>query len=184
MRISLFVIFFLLIFNVSLKSNEKSNIIEELKNLDNLKFNFIQTTNQVVEKGSCILVFPKKLKCDYSDKNKKEIIINQNIMAITQKRYNKTIYYPLSKSSFINILNKKDLIKEIRIGKITIDDYLNISHISEYGNKTLIRFNKSSHLLAGWVYLDQFNNKITFEIEIVSKNETIDDNIFSLPEKS
>ena len=35
------------------------------------------------------------------------------MMAITQKRYGKTLFYPLSKSTFINILSKNELIKII-----------------------------------------------------------------------
>ena len=35
-----------------------------------------------------------------------ELIVNKKMMAITQKRYGKTLFYPLSKSNFINILSK------------------------------------------------------------------------------
>ena len=46
------------------------------------------------------------------------------MMAITQKRYEKTLFYPLSKSTFINILSKNELIKIINKSDTTIDDYL------------------------------------------------------------
>ena len=52
------------------------------------------------------------LKCNYEDKNEKELIVNKTMMTITQKRYGKTLFYPLSKS-FINILSKNELIKII-----------------------------------------------------------------------
>ena len=162
---------------------DKYKIINKLNSLDNIQFNFTQKTNEKVEKGKCILAFPSKLKCIYEDKNKKELIINKKMMAITQKRYEKTLFYPLSKSNFINILSKNELIKIINKSDITTDDYLNIVLINEQNSKTLIRFNKNDFLLAGWVSLDQYNNKVIFEIEIYSINEMIDDKIFTLPSR-
>ena len=87
-----------LIFTNSIAA-EKSKIIKKLNSIDNINFNFTQKTNEKVEKGKCILVFPSKLKCNYEDKNEKELIVNKKMMAITQKRYEKTFFYPLSKSS-------------------------------------------------------------------------------------
>ena len=79
-----------------------------MNNIDNIQFKFTQKTNENIAKGKCILAFPSKLKCDYKDKNEKELIVNKKMMAITQKRYGKTLFYPLSKSTFINILNKNE----------------------------------------------------------------------------
>ena len=128
--------------------------------------------------------FSKKLKCDYEDKNKKELIINKKTMAITQKRYEKTLFYPLSKSTFINILGKNELIKIINESNTIIDDYVNIVFIDSNNFKTLIRFDKEDFLLAGWVSSDQYNNQIIFEIEITSTNQMVDDKIFNLPSRS
>ena len=177
----LFLCFYLIFLNCT--AAEKSKIIDKLKSIDNLRFNFTQKTNEKVEKGKCILAFPSKLKCIYEDKNKKELIVNKKMMAITQKRYEKTLFYPLSKSNFINILSKNELIKIINESDTTTDDYLNIVLNSEQNYKTLIRFNKNDYLLAGWVSLDQYNNKVIFEIEIYSINEMIDDKIFTLPSR-
>ena len=172
-----------LIFTNSIAA-EKSKIIKKLNSIDNIKFNFTQKTNEKVEKGKCILVFPSKLKCNYEDKNEKELIVNKKMMAITQKRYEKTFFYPLSKSTFINILSKNELIKIINTSNTIINDYLNIVFINESNSKTLIRFDKDNFLLAGWVSSDQYNNKVIFEIEITSTNQTIDDKIFTLPNRS
>ena len=181
LKAAIFFCLFFIFANIS--AAEKSKIINKLNSIDNIQFNFIQKTNEKLEKGKCILVFPSKLKCIYEDKNKKELIINKKMMAITQKRYGKTLFYPLSKSNFINILSKNELIKIINESNITTDDYLNIVLINEQNSKTLIRFNKNDFLLAGWVSLDQYNNKVIFEIEIYSINEMIDDKIFTLPSK-
>ena len=173
---------FYLLFTTSVAA-DKFKIINKLNSLDNIQFNFTQKTNERVEKGKCILAFPSKLKCIYEDKNKKELIINKKMMAITQKRYEKTLFYPLSKSNFINILSKNELIKIINESNTTTDDYLNIVLTNEQNSKTLIRFNKNDFLLAGWVSLDQYNNKVIFEIEIYSINKIIDDKIFTLPSR-
>ena len=96
------IIFILL--SVNLFASEKDQIVAQLNNLKSLEFTFNQVVNDKIEKGSCLLEFPGKLKCDYFDDKKKELIINKKKLAITQKRYNKTYYYPISKSPFLNIL--------------------------------------------------------------------------------
>ena len=163
--------------------NEKSKIIKNLNNIDNIKFKFTQKTNENVEKGKCILVFPSKLKCTYQDKNKKELIVNKKMMAITQKRYGKSLFYPLSKSTFINILGKNELIKIINENSIVIDDHINIVFFDTNNIKTLIKFDKKKFLLAGWASSDQYNNQVVFEIEITSINQLINDKIFNLPSR-
>ena len=181
-RVVIFFCIFLILTHSSV--NEKSKIIDKLNDIDNIQFEFIQTTNENVEKGKCILVFPGKLKCDYKDKNKKELIVNKKMMAITQKRYGKTLFYPLSKSTFINILSKNELIKIINESNTIIDDYINIIFIDKNNIKTLIKFDKKKFLLAGWTSSDQYNNQIVFEIEITSVNQMINNNVFTLPSKS
>ena len=100
-RVVIFFCLFLIFTHSSV--NDKSKIINNLKNIDNIQFKFTQTTNENIEKGKCILAFPGKLKCDYKDKNEKELIVNKKIMAITQKRYGKTLFYPLTNFSFDGI---------------------------------------------------------------------------------
>ena len=181
-RVAIFFCLFLIFTHSSV--NEKSKIINNLNNIDNIQFKFTQTTNENIEKGKCILAFPGKLKCDYKDKNEKELIVNKKMMAITQKRYGKTLFYPLSKSTFINILSKNELIKIINESSTFIDDYINVIFIDKNNIKTLIKFDKNKFLLAGWTSSDQYNNQIVFEIEITSVNQMINNNVFTLPSKS
>ena len=180
-RVVIFICLFLIFTHSSV--NEKYKIIKNLKNIDNIQFKFTQKTNKDIEKGKCILAFPGKLKCDYIDKNEKELIVNKKMMAITQKRYGKTLFYPLSKSTFINILNKNELIKVINESSTIIDDYINIVFTDKNNIKTLIKFDKKEFLLAGWTTFDQYNNQIAFEIEITSLNQMINNNVFTLPSK-
>lgn len=173
-------IFLLFSFENLAIANEKENIINELKNTRSLKFNFKQKTNEKYEIGVCYLVFPKKLKCNYDDKNQKELIINNNRLSITQKRYNKTLYYSVKKSPFLQILDKKklfDLIEE------SILEYKNNQIHLTYDDerKITILFKEKDFDLIGWKIKDQFENKISFLIEILSKNEEINLNIFKIP---
>ena len=179
-------VFFFIIFLIStnLKANEKLKIINKLNTIDNIQFNFSQKTNQRMENGNCVLVFPNKLKCNYKNKDQKELIVNKKMMAITQKRYGKTLFYPLSKSTFINILSKNELINIIKEGEIFVDDYFNIVFFNESNSKTLIRFNKNDFLLAGWVSKDQYNNEVIFKIEVISTNQIVNGKIFTLPSKN
>ena len=185
MKVISLVFFFLILVNfVYLEASEKLNIIKSLNKIDNIKFGFIQTTNNTVEKGICILSFPQKLKCNYDDKDQKELIVNKTLMAITQRRYNKTLIYPMSKSNFIKILNKNELISVIKSSSLVTDDYHKIIFNSEENSKTTINFEKSNFLLAGWVTSDQFNNTVAFKIKIISINENVDEKIFKIPKKS
>ena len=180
-RVVIFFCLFLIFTHSSV--NEKSKIINNLKNIDNIQFKFTQKTNENIEKGKCILAFPGKLKCDYMNKNEKELIVNKKMMAITQKRYGKTLFYPLSKSTFLNILNRDELIKVINESNTIIDDHINIVFINKNNIKKLIKFYKKEILLAGWTSFDQYNNQIAFEIEITSLNQKINSNVFTLPSK-
>ena len=91
---------------MNLNANEKKQIVTNLENLNSLEFTFNQLINDKKEKGTCILQFPGKLKCNYFDDKQKELVINDSKLAITQKRYDKTYHYSISKSPFLNMLYK------------------------------------------------------------------------------
>ena len=55
----------------NLYASEKEKIITQLNDLNSLEFTFNQMINEKNEKGSCLLEFPGKLKCDYFDDKKK-----------------------------------------------------------------------------------------------------------------
>ena len=175
----LFLIFFFLPAN--LFANEKDQIINQLNNLNSLEFTFNQLINDKTEKGSCLLEFPGKLKCDYFDDKEKELIINNKRLAITQKRYNKTYHYPISKSPFLNILYKDKLSEIIKLGKIEIQDKnIKLSYSDE--NQIYIFFDKKNLNLTGWEITDQYNNIINFSLNIVAKNYIYKKKTFEIPQ--
>ena len=178
--IRLFLIFVLISISFSLSANEKNQIITKLNNLNSLEFTFNQIINEKIEKGNCILEFPGKLKCDYFDDKKKELIINKKRLAITQKRYNKTYYYPISKSPFINILYKDKLLEIVKSGELELSDQkIKLIYIGK--NKITIFFDRKTLDLRGWQIIDQYNNNINFSLAIVAKNDVFKKGTFRIP---
>jgi len=173
-------IFFILL-SANLSANEKDQIVAQLNNLNSLEFTFDQIINDKTEKGSCLLEFPGKLKCDYFDDKKKELIINKKRLAITQKRYNKTYYYPISKSPFLNILYKDKLLEIVKSGKLELSDQIiKLNYLSE--NEITVFFDKKTLDLKGWQIIDQYNNKINFSLNIIAKNDVFKKETFKIPE--
>ena len=175
----LIILFFLFSFN--LHANEKNKILTQLKELHSIEFTFNQYTNEKVESGNCLQEFPGKLKCNYFDDKHKELIINNKKLAITQKRYNKTYHYPISKSPFLNILYKDKLSEIIKLGKIEIQNKnIKLSYSDE--NQIYIFFDKKNLNLTGWEITDQYNNIINFSLNIVAKNDIYKKKTFEIPQ--
>ena len=173
-------IFFLLL-SANLSAGEKNQIITQLNNLNSLEFTFDQIINDKTEKGNCLLEFPGKLKCDYFDDKKKELIINKKRLAITQKRYNKTYYYPISKSPFLNILYKDKLLEIVKSGKLYLsDEIIKLVYLGE--NEITVFFDKETLDLKGWQIIDQYNNNINFSLKIIAKNDVLKKGTFKIPE--
>jgi outer membrane lipoprotein-sorting protein len=175
----LLVIIFIL-FSFNLFANEKDQIINQLKNLNSLEFTFNQLTNDKMEKGNCLLKFSGKLKCEYFDNKEKEIVINNKKLAITQKRYNKTYRYPISKSPFLNILYKDKLLAIIKTGELKITkNIIKLIYLNE--NEITVFFDRKTLDLKGWEIIDQYNNIINFTLNIISKNDIYKKGTFKIP---
>ena len=70
MKIYIYIL--LLIFLTSKTSaNIKENIILNLKNIENINFNFEQNINGKIENGNCTIQYPKKILCKYNLGNQK-----------------------------------------------------------------------------------------------------------------
>ena len=179
-RIKFLISFFLLI-TTSLLADEKDQIIAQLNSLNSLEFTFDQLINQKTEKGSCILEFPGKLKCNYFDDKKKELVINNKRLAITQRRYNKTYHYPISKSPFLNILYKDKLLEIVQSGKLEFSDQT-IKLVYFGDNEITVFFDKKNLDLKGWEIKDQYNNNINFSLNIIAKYDTYKRGTFKVPE--
>ena len=176
----IFLISIFILISTNLSGNEKSQIITQLKKLNSLEFTFDQLINEKAEKGSCVLEFPGKLKCNYFDDKEKELIINNKRLAITQKKYNIPYHYPISKSPFLNILYKDKLLNIIQSGELKlINQMIELIYLDE--NKIIVFFDRKTLDLRGWKIIDQYNNNINFSLKIVTKNDVYKKNFFKIP---
>ena len=87
-------IFLFLLFSiVEASATIKEEIIQNLKNTNNLTFNFEQNVNGKTENGHCAILFPQKIFCKYNLKNDKILVSNGKSIAI---KTNSSYYlYPL-----------------------------------------------------------------------------------------
>ncbi len=177
----IFSLSFFLLITTSLFANEKDRIVAQLNSLNSLEFTFNQLINEKTEKGSCLLEFPGKLKCNYFDDKKKELVINNKRLAITQKRYNKTYHYPVSNSPFLNILYKDKLLEIVQSGKLELSDQ-SIKLVYFGVNEITVFFDKKKLDLKGWKIKDQYNNNINFSLNIIAKNDSYKKGTFKVPE--
>ena len=61
----LYLLFFLFFITTS-NANNTDSIINNLKNIENINFKFEQNVNKKIEKGNCIVQYPKKIFCEYT----------------------------------------------------------------------------------------------------------------------
>ena len=179
------VVFFILNFYSPTYSFTKEKIISQMQRTNNLSFNFIQTINNKNENGKCIIKYPKKIRCEYNNSNKKIIVSNGKSLVI-KNRYAQTYYfYPLRKTPLEFLLDKKYLLSKMKILEPReIDNkYLNFN-ISENYNEINIFFDKKNFSLIGWQTEDIYQNLVITFISSVRINQKIDDKIFILPKNN
>ena len=100
-------IIFLSLGIIEISASEKDAIKKNLKEIDNFSFNFEQNINGKIEKGNCIVQYPKKIYCEYDLSNGKILVSNGRSLVIKSK----TSYYlyPL-KSTPLNLILDKDFL--------------------------------------------------------------------------
>jgi len=164
----------------SASANKKENIINNLKETKNINFDFEQNINKKIEKGNCVIEYPKKIFCEYLGSNNKILVSNGNSLVIkTRASY---YLYPLEKTPLNLILDKDYLINKIyNLKERVIDDSFINYKINENGSEINIFFDNQSYNLIGWQTKDVYQNlNITF-LSSIKKNEIINKNIFKLP---
>ena len=154
-KISLLIIFFVISISAKAESNKEiiQKIASRFDDMNNIQFDFIQTSNGLVEKGSCYLSYAKKLICRYLGDEQKEIIIKNNTLIVIKKKYQKIYYYRMANSVFATILDKKKIIKQInQIRKIAIKDNNFVIEFKNNENAGSVRLfiNKDTFNIAGW----------------------------------
>jgi outer membrane lipoprotein-sorting protein len=172
------IVFFFLVNNSN--ANNKENIINNLKSTKNINFDFEQNINKKIEKGNCVIEYPKKIFCEYSGSNNKILVSNGNSLVI---KTNASYYlYPLEKTPLNFILDKNYLINKIyNIEEKVLDESFINFKINENGSEINIFFDNQTFNLIGWQTKDMYQNlNITF-LTSVKKNESINKSLFKLP---
>ena len=173
-KISLLIIFFTIPISAKAESNQEiiQKITNKFNDINNIQFDFIQTNNKLIEKGSCYLSYTKKLICRYLGDEQKEIIIKNNTLIVIKKKYQKIYYYRMANSVFATILDKKKIIKQVnQIRKIKIEDNNFVIEFKNNENATSVQLfiNKDTFNVAGWKTAGYDQQPITF---IIKNNQT------------
>ncbi len=173
---------FLILFINNVSAEVKENIIQNLKNTNNISFNFEQNINGKIENGKCVIKYPKKIFCNYNLSNEKILVSNGKTLVIKTK----TSYYlyPLDKTPLNLILDKNYLLNKIKNSKERhVDDkYINYTFV-EGDNKINIFFNKINYTLIGWQTSDIYQNLNIIFLSSIIKNQDLNKDLFKLPEK-
>jgi outer membrane lipoprotein-sorting protein len=93
-----FFILLILYFSSPAKAAIKEEIIQNLKITKNISFNFEQNIDEKIEKGNCIVQYPRKIYCYYDNINKKIMVSNGKSLVIKNKLSNQYYIYPLKKT--------------------------------------------------------------------------------------
>ena len=167
-------------FNINSNASNKENIINNLKNTKNFNFDFEQNINKKIEKGNCIIEYPRKIYCEYIGKKDKILVSNGKSLVIkTKVSYYR---YPLSKTPLYLILDKKFLINKIyNLEERLIDDSLINYTIKEKDYEINIFFDDLTFNLIGWQTKDVYQNLTMTFISSIKRNEIFDKDIFKLP---
>ncbi len=179
MRIFVLIFFFLLQNNVA--ASIKSKIIDNLKLTENLKFNFVQKIGKKIEKGECIISYPKKIFCKYDDRYNKILVSNGKSLVINSDRSNQYYRYSLDKTPLNLILDKKFLINKMNDSESLSNSFNNYSFKIIYEKTSInIFFDKKTLKLIGWTTNDIYQNKVETKISNVENNLMINNNIFKI----
>ena len=176
----LILIFFILISNS--KAEIKEQIIENLQNVQNLRFKFEQNINGKIENGICTIKYPKKIYCKYMKNNK---ILVSNGKSLVIKTETSFYRYSLKKTPLNLILDKNFLIKKINFLKENIIDKNLINFtIVENDNEIDVFFDIKTFNLVGWKTRDIYQNTNITYLSSIQKNKKITKNLFKIPSQN
>ncbi|MDB3895104.1 outer-membrane lipoprotein carrier protein LolA [Candidatus Pelagibacter sp.] len=175
-------LFITLILISNAQATNKEKIIENLKNTDNLNFEFEQNINGKVENGNCTIKYSKKIFCKYKKNNKILVSNGKSLVIKTRSSYYR---YPLKKTPLNLILDKKFLIEKINNLEETIVDRSFINFIIiEKDNKINIFFDNKTFNLIGWQTKDIYQNINITYLSSIKTNQKITKNLFKLPSQN
>jgi outer membrane lipoprotein-sorting protein len=171
----------LLFFCNQLNASEKNKIIENLIKINSLQFNFTQISSDGQENGSCILIYPKKMRCIY-DEQKKEIIINDDYLYLIDKEGNKNYNYSIKDTPLGVMLDKKSLIEKLsNIEKFNITNNFIIATVDvSFNERVDIYFEPKNFTILGWRIKNYDKSTLEFMMKNIKVNVNSDEK-FQIP---
>jgi len=179
MRILLFIFFFL--FNNFANASIISKIINNIDSTKSMKFNFVQKIDGKIEKGECIVVYPKKIFCKYIDFYNKILVSNGKSLVINSDKNNQYFRYSLDKTPLNLILDKKFIISKIyKLEEDSNFPFYYVFDLDYENNSIKVFFNKNDLNLIGWETKDIYQNIVQTFISDIQKNISVDNKIFNI----
>ncbi len=177
-----FVIIYLSVIS-DLSASIKENIIQKFSDVKNVSFDFEQNINGKIEKGNCVIEYPKKIYCRYNLSNQKVLVADGKSLVI--KTLSSYYFYPLEKTPLDTILNKEYLIKKItNLDQRDIgDNYINFNFV-ENENEINLFFDKKTFNLIGWQTVDIYQNVSITYLSSIKRNQKLKKEIFQLPKQN
>ena len=161
-------------------ANNKERIVENLKKIENLNFEFEQNINGKIETGDCVINYPKKIFCKYNKKNNKILVSNGKSIVI--KTITSYYRYPIEKTPLNFILDKDFLIGKIYNLDEKDKNSLFINYeITDSNNQLNIFFDRGNFNLIGWETKDVYQNLSITYLNSIKINQKINQNLFKLP---
>ena len=176
-------ILFIIFLTSKTSANIKENIILNLKNIENINFDFEQNINGKIEKGNCTIEYPKRIFCKYNLGNQKILVSDGKSLIIkTIASYYK---YSLDKTPLNYLLDKEFLIKKINgsNARIVQKKFINFK-FTEDENEINVFFDIKNFSLLGWQTLDIYQNLSITYLSSISVNKNLKRNLFNLPDRN
>ena len=164
-------------------ANIKESIVLNLKNIENVNFNFEQNINGKIENGNCTIQYPKKIFCKYNLGNQKILVSDgKSLIVKTTASYYK---YSLDKTPLNYLLDKEFLIKRINEleARIVQKKFINFK-FTENENEINVFFDINNFNLIGWQTLDIYQNLSITYLSSVSFNKNLKSSLFNLPDRN
>ena len=173
----------LIIFSIAnAEASNKNKIIFNLKKIENLKFDFEQNISGKIEKGRCILKYPKKIYCEYNSSNNK-ILVSNGRSVVIKTDIGSFYRYPLEETPLNFILDKNFLLKNIEnLNEEIIDNKFIVFTLRKNDLNINILFDKNNFNIAGWKVLDIYQNVSLTTLSNITTNQKIKSGTFKLPE--
>jgi len=179
MKILLFLFFFL--FNTFANASIISQIINNFNSTENMKFKFVQKINGKVEKGNCIIVYPKKIYCEYISFYNKILVSNGKSLVINSDKNNQYYRYRLDKTPLNLILDKKFIISKLhQLKEESNYPFYYVFNLDYENNSIKVFFNKNNLNFMGWETQDIYQNIVQTFISDIKKNISVNNKIFNI----